>query len=142
MKKWLLVAFSVMLPFGAALFVTAQPHSRTPAQAPAHKRSTAPPARLSDADIQSRIQAKLAKSKIGKNGFRFTTSGGVTTIEGKATVVQHKGAATRLAKSSGARAVVNNIQISEEARKAAKEKLAAGKKRAQVKRSEPRSQLR
>lgn len=118
----------------------AQPHTRPPAASPAHKRDTSPTPRLSDAQIQSNIQARLAKSKIGKNGFKFTTSGGVTTIEGKANVIQHKGAATRMAKASGARAVVNKIQISEAAKEAARAKLESGRRRAQVKRGDVRSQ--
>ena len=51
----------------------------------------------------------------------MTVQNGVATIEGKTNVVQHKGVATRLAKTGGALAVKNNIQISE----AAKEKAAA-----------------
>jgi osmotically-inducible protein OsmY len=123
--------FLLLLALAAA--VAAQPHARPPA-APA--KAAAP--KVSDAEIQARIQAKLAKSKIGRNGFKFTTANGVTTIEGKANVIQHKGAATRLAKTAGARAVINNIQISESARAAAKERLASGRRRAQIKRGEPR----
>jgi len=122
--------------------LSAQPHTRPPTVPPPHTRSTAPAAKFSDSQIQARIQAKLAKSKIGRNGFKFTTSGGVTTIEGKANVIQHKGAATRMAKSAGARAVVNNIQISEEARNAARDKLATGRRRAQVTRVGPRTEPR
>ncbi len=127
----------LLLALLALAFLSAQPHARPPAQT--HNRATAAP-KLSDAEIQARIQAKLAKSKIGKNGFKFTTAGGITTIEGKANVVQHKGAATRLARTAGARAVVNNIQISPEAKAAAKAKLDSGRRRAQVKRGELRSQ--
>jgi len=126
--------------FILSLVIAAQPHTRPPATPPAHKRTVAPAPKLSDAEIQSRIQAKLAKSKIGRNGFKFTTSGGITTIEGKASVIQHKGAATRMAKTAGARAVVNKIQITEEAKNAARAKLDSGRRRAQVKRGEVRSQ--
>jgi osmotically-inducible protein OsmY len=129
-----------LLLFLAALIIAAaQPHTRPPAAPPAHKRPATPSPKLSDAEIQSRIQARLAKSKIGQNGFKFTTSGGVTTIEGKANVIQHKGAATRIAKTAGARAVVNKIEISEAARNAAREKLDSGRRRAQVKRGEVRT---
>ncbi len=113
---------------------------RAPAPETTKKAPAAGPVKLTDAEIQSRIQAKLAKSKIGRNGFRFSTSGGVTTIEGKANVVQHKGAATRLAKTAGARAVINNIQISEEAKQKARANLKSGKRRAQIKRGDPRTQ--
>lgn len=122
-----------------ALGLAAQtPRARAPETT--KKAPAAVPVKLTDAEIQSRIQAKLAKSKIGRNGFRFSTSGGVTTIEGKANVVQHKGAATRLAKTAGARAVINNIQISEEAKQKARANLKSGKRRAQIKRGDPRTQ--
>jgi hypothetical protein len=122
----------------ALIIATAQPHTRPPAVPPVHQRTTAPAAKISDVEIQSRIQAKLAKSKIGKNGFKFTTSGGITTIEGKANVIQHKGAATRMAKTAGARAVVNKIEISEAAKTAARDNLDGGRRRAQVKHGETR----
>jgi hypothetical protein len=51
-------------------------------------------------------------------------------------VVQHKGTATRLAKSGGARAVVNQIQVSEAARAKASKNL----KRAEVQRGEARTE--
>jgi uncharacterized cupredoxin-like copper-binding protein len=82
----------------------------------------------SDAQIQQTIQTKLAKSKIGKDGFRFQVSHGVVTWEGSTNVVQHKGAATRMAKAAGASKVVNNIQVSA----AAKAKAAQSLKRAAV----------
>ena len=74
-----------------------------------------------DAQVERTIRAKFAKSKINTEHFTVTVQNGVATIEGKTSVIQHKGVATRLAKSGGAVAVRNNIQISE----AAKEKAAA-----------------
>jgi hypothetical protein len=135
------------MKFAACLFAVlsclpAQPHTRPPLASPTHQRDTSPQPRLSDAQIQANIQARLAKSKIGKNGFKFSTSGGVTTIEGKTNVIQHKGSATRIAKTSGARAVINKIVVSEEAKQAARAKLETGRRRAQVKRGEVRSQTR
>jgi hypothetical protein len=41
---------------------------------------------------------------------------GVVTWEGNTSVIQHKGAATRMAKTAGAAQVVNNIQISADAK--------------------------
>jgi osmotically-inducible protein OsmY len=66
---------------------------------------------VSDAQLESTIQAKLAKSKIGKDGFRFKVTHGVVTWEGSTHVGQHKGAATRMARTSGAVQVINNIQV-------------------------------
>jgi BON domain len=82
----------------------------------------------SDAEIERAIQAKLAKSKIGKDNFTFHVSRGVVTWEGNTSVMQHKGAATRMAKSSGAAKVVNNIQVSA----AAKQKATQGLRKASV----------
>ena len=113
-----------------------------PAQTAAHKRpaGTAPVA--TDAAISASIRERLAKSKIGKNGFKYKVSGGIVTWEGKTDVIQHKGSATRMAKSAGARAVVNNIQVSDAAKAKAKSNLETGRRRAQVSRSDPRSQTR
>ena len=66
---------------------------------------------VSDAQLDSTIRARLAKSKIGKDGFRFHVQHGVVTWEGNTAVGQHKGAATRMARSSGAIQVVNNIKV-------------------------------
>ena len=85
-------------------------------------------ATVSDAQIDATIRAKLAKSKIGKDGFKFHVQRGVVTWEGTTNVIQHKGSATRMARAAGAVQVINNIQISS----AAKEKAAANLKRAQV----------
>ena len=81
-----------------------------------------------DAQIESTIRTKLAKSKIGKDGFRFKVAHGVVTWEGATNVMQHKGAATRMAHSAGAASVVNNIQVSA----AAKTKALQGLKRASI----------
>ena len=85
---------------------------------------------LSDAQIERDIKARLARSpKLSLDKFTVKVQGGIATFEGKTNVIQHKGVATRMAKTAGARAVVNNIQISDAARKAAAERLAAGRAR-------------
>ena len=81
-----------------------------------------------DAQLDAAIRAKLAKSKIGKDGFKFKVQRGVVTWEGTTNVVQHKGSATRMARSAGAVQVVNNIQVSA----AAKARAAGNLKKAQV----------
>lgn len=93
----------------------------------------------SDAVIEATIRAKFAKSKINAEKFQVHVQGGVATIEGKTNVIQHKGTATRLAKSGGAVAVNNHIEISDEARQKAAGNLEEGRRRAQVKRGDPRS---
>ncbi|HUI76697.1 MAG TPA: BON domain-containing protein [Bryobacteraceae bacterium] len=93
-----------------------------------------------DADIERDIRTKFAKSKINVEKFTVHVQGGVATIEGKTDVIQHKGVATRLARSGGAVAVSNHIQISEAAREKAAENLETGRRRVQIKRGDPRSQ--
>jgi hypothetical protein len=93
-----------------------------------------------DKTIEAAIQAKLGRSKIGKDGFKVRVQGGVATWEGNTEVLQHKGAATRMAKTAGARAVVNNIKVSDAAKAKAGDNLDQGRRRVQVKRSEARSQ--
>ena len=89
-----------------------------------------------DAEVEKAIRAKLAASKISKNKFEVHVQGGVATLTGRTDVLQHKGTATRLAKNGGASRVVNRIEVSEAAKEKAASNLDAGRRRAQVKRSE------
>lgn len=93
-----------------------------------------------DKEIEAVIRAKLAKSKIGKDGFTVHVQGGVAFWEGATGVVQHKGAATRMARTAGVKKVVNNIKVSDAAKDTASANLDQGRRRVQVKRSEARSQ--
>jgi osmotically-inducible protein OsmY len=97
-----------------------------------------PVVKLPDAAIEQMIRTKLAKSKIGADKFTVKVQGGVAYWSGKTDVIQHKGAATRMAKAAGAVAVVNNIQISEAARQKAARNLTGGTvPKAQVKKAGP-----
>lgn len=80
----------------------------------------APP---SDAVVENAIRAKFAKSKINEDHFRVSVKSGVATLEGKTDIPQRKGVATRLAKTGGAREVINKIQIGEAARKKLTDRL-------------------
>ena len=71
--------------------------------------------KFSDAEIEATIKAKLEKSKIGQDGFQIHVKDGVATWTGTTSVMQHKGAATRMAKTAGAIHVTNNIKISDKA---------------------------
>ncbi len=70
-----------------------------------------------DAAIEAAIRAKFAKSKISADNFRVSVKSGVAVLEGRTDIPQRKGAATRLAKTGGAREVVNKIQVGEAGRK-------------------------
>src|SRR5580658_8710699 len=89
--------------------------------------------KFSDAEIEATIRAKLAKSKIGKDGFQVHVKDRVATWTGGTAVMQHKGAATRMAKAAGAIQVVNNIKVSGEASLRAKGDLTGQPRHVQVK---------
>jgi len=95
---------------------------------------------LQDKQTEAVIRAKLAKSKIGKDGFTVRVQGGVAYWDGSTNIVQHKGAATRMAKTGGAKKVINTIKVSDAGKETASANLEQGRRRAQVKRGEARSQ--
>jgi len=97
----------------------------------------APPKGLPDAVVERTIKTKLAKSKIGADKFTVKVQNGVAYWEGKTDVIQHKGAATRMAKTAGAVAVINNIQISDAAKRKAAHNFTGVTPRAQVKHPDP-----
>src|ERR1700683_5187511 len=102
MKRASLVLSLCFLAYGPSLFAgpLTQSHSE---------------GKFSDAEIEATIKAKLAKSKIGKDGFQVHVKDRVATWTGSTTVMQHKGGATRMAKTAGALQVVNNIKFSDSA---------------------------
>ncbi len=145
MTTLLTVVLSAVLAYQAPPPVKAAPPAPThtapskPASAPkraAASRSAATLPDIGDAELEKVIRAKLAASKISTNKFEVRVQGGVAYLEGRTDILQHKGTATRLAKNAGAVKVVNNIQVSDEAKEKAKANLASGRRRAQVKRSE------
>ena len=105
------VSYFILLGAGLATAAMASPGAPS-------TTTTAKPAAgtVSDAQLEATLRAKLAKSKVGKDGFKFHVQHGVVTWEGQTNVPQHKGAATRMARTAGALQVVNNIQISDEAK--------------------------
>ena len=134
---------SLVLLAGACFAVGQSPAgSKSPQahQRPAASSRAAAPAAKSDAQIEAAIRARFAKSKIDMDHFTVHVQGGVATIEGRTDVIQHKGVATRLAKTAGAAAVNNRVQPSEAARSKAAANLAKGRRRIQVKRGDARSE--
>jgi hypothetical protein len=102
---------SLLLPF---CYVILCIPGRAAASSPSSTASRAVP--RTDSQIDATIRMKLAKSKIGKDGFHFHVQHGVVTWEGTTNIIQHKGSATRMAKAAGATQVINNIQISDSAK--------------------------
>jgi hypothetical protein len=129
MNSWMMMLFFLVGTLGAQ---TKAPPSKPVAGLGASA--------LQDKETESVIRAKLAKSKIGKDGFTVRVQGGVAYWDGSTNVVQHKGAATRMAKTGGAKRVVNNIKVSDAAKETASANLDQGRRRAQVKRGDARSQ--
>lgn len=95
---------------------------------PAKTKPAVASASISDVDLERAIKARFAKSKISTNNFQVHVKNGVATIEGTASVIQHKGAATRIARTAGASQVVNNIKISDAARQKAGQQLVKSRK--------------
>jgi len=89
-----------------------------------------------DAELERAIRERLAASKCAAEHFTVRVQGGVATLEGRTDVIQRKGAATRIARTAGARKVNNKIQVSQAARDKASATLTKGRRRVQVKRSE------
>jgi len=122
---------------GAGQTRPAPPHQREAAPKPAPQQAGKPAP--SDVRLEAAIRAKFAKSKINADKFQVHVQGGVATIEGRTDVTQHKGVATRLAKTGGALAVNNHIQVSDAAKEKAAANLEKGRRRAQIKRGDARS---
>jgi hypothetical protein len=121
-RRVLLLLIAALTVFGTTPAKTTAPAGKTVA--------------ADDAFIESTIKGKLAKSKIGADKFKFRVQGGVVYWEGTTDVPQHKGAATRMAKTAGAVRVVNNIQVSEAGKAKARSQFEKSH------RSEPRSEPR
>ena len=90
-------------------------------------KDTTPTRTPADAQIERTIKNKLAKSKMSSEHFTVSVVKGVATLEGTTNVMQHKGAMTRMAKSSGATSVRNNIRVSDAAKNKALASLAKGR---------------
>jgi len=136
----ILAAFAMLAAAGGAQ--TVRPPANGTTTRPKTATTTAQP-RMSDAQLEADIRARLAKSqKISQDHFQVHVQGGVATIEGKTGVVQHKGSATRMAKAAGALAVNNRIQVSDAAKEKAEANLETGRRRAQIKRGDSRSETR
>jgi len=136
----ILAAFGI-LAAGAGAQTVRSPANGTTTRAKAAAPTAQP--RTSDAQLEAAIRARFAKSqKISLDHLQVHVQGGVATIEGSTGVVQHKGAATRMAKAAGALAVNNRIQVSEAAKEKAAANLESGRRRAQIKRGDARSDTR
>jgi len=141
------IAAVVLISAGLAQWAPRNTCAGQTPPAPPHKRANLPrpvvqqPAKLAASDVRMEavIRAKFAKSKINADKFQVHVQGGVATIEGRTDVTQHKGVATRLAKTGGALAVNNHIQVSDAAKQKAAANLEQGRRRAQIKRGDARS---
>jgi hypothetical protein len=143
-----LSSFAAVALFAAGMW--AADRRPTPNGQPAPGARTAAPAsparptipRPPDKQLEAIIRAKFAKSKISVDKFTVHVQGGVATIEGETNVIQHKGTATRMAKTAGAVAVNNHVRIGDAARQKAAGNLEEGRRRVQIKRGDARGEPR
>ncbi|MFN0166910.1 MAG: BON domain-containing protein [Bryobacteraceae bacterium] len=101
-----------------------------PAAKPVSSKSTESGRRAglgSDVELETKIRSRFARSKIASDGLKVTVKDGVATITGRTEILQHKGAATRMARSAGAVRVDNKVEISEAARQKAVANLSKGR---------------
>jgi hypothetical protein len=124
------------LGMGHAATKPVQPAKALTAPVTGPRPAAAPQPTLPDAQLEKNIRARFAASKISTHHFQVHVQGGVATIEGQTDVLQHKGTATRLAKTCGAAKVVNKVAVSQAAKDKAAKNLASGRRRAQIKRSD------
>lgn len=101
----------------ALLLIPALLPEAATAQAP--KPAAPAPSPVADEALQAKIQEKFSGAKAGGGKFQVRVRNGTAYLSGRADVVQHKGAATRMAKAAGAKRVVNNITVSEAAKQKA-----------------------
>jgi osmotically-inducible protein OsmY len=106
----------------------------------ARSRTSGSPSAQTDVQIEKAIRERFADSKIAEDKFEVHVQGGRATLTGNTNVLQHKGVATRLARAQGAAEVINNIEPSEEATQKATANLTKGRRRAQIKPGDARSQ--
>jgi hypothetical protein len=64
-----------------------------------------------DSAIETRLKARLSRSKLNSDGLKFQVKDGTVEWSGFVKIPQRKGAATRMAKSAGAKLVVNRIVV-------------------------------
>jgi len=119
-----------------ALLAIAGLSQTPPAARPVTKKSASGSSAANDAALEKDIRARFARSKINADKFEVHVQGGAANITGKTDVLQHKGVATRLARTAGATQVINKIEVSDAAKQRASANLASGARRAQVKRSD------
>jgi osmotically-inducible protein OsmY len=119
MPRMLAVAATAL--FLAAALQPAEAPKKTPAA------RTAPQSK--DAELRKAVEARFARSAIAPEHFKVEVKDGAVHITGKTEVMQHKGVATRLARSVGAKEVHNEVEISEAARQKAAAQLAGGRKK-------------
>jgi len=64
-----------------------------------------------DAAIQARLKSKMERSKLRADGLKFKVQDGMVEWTGSVRTAQRKGAATRMAKTAGAKRVLNRIVV-------------------------------
>jgi osmotically-inducible protein OsmY len=126
------MALALVLMTGALGTAAQTANTKSAAPPPARKPSTG--AAKSDAEIETEIKRRFARSKASEDNFTVKVRSGIATLEGRTSVPQRKGSATRMAKSAGAKKVNNLIEVSEAARKKAAENLQ--KRRVQITRTD------
>ncbi len=123
MKKIILLLGTLILTSAFALAQSAAPAPVTkpvtkqkPAKAPQTSAATKP-----DTEIQTCITERLAAApKLKTQGFSAAVTGGVATFSGTASNPGSKGGVSGIAKTCGAKKIVNNITLQAQGKPAPK----------------------
>lgn len=121
-------AVAAMALFLAVALQPAEAPKKTEAKTHASPERTTP--QWKDTELRKAVEARLARSAIAADHFKVEVTDGAVHITGKTDVMQHKGVATRLARTAGAKEVRNDVEVSQAAREKAAAQLTRGRKAA------------
>ena len=123
------------IPIGILLLITMW----LPGQAlPAAPEALSNEAVEGDVALEKAIRDRLANSAISPDGIQVRVRQGVAILDGTTGVTQHKGTATRLARSAGATKIDNRIRVSTAARQESTRRRRSQPRRVRVRRPENR----
>lgn len=128
MRRTVAVAAALFL---AAALQPAEAPKKTQTKTHTSQERTTP--QWKDTELRKAVEARFARSAIAADHFKVEATDGVVHITGATDVMQHKGVATRLARSVGAKEVRNDVEVSQAAREKAAAQLTRGRKAAAAK---------
>jgi osmotically-inducible protein OsmY len=126
------LALTIVFTLGASAQTSANKMTANKSAPPKTQTKQSKPTKAapkSDSEIQSCVESKLAADpKMKDQGFTVAVSGGVATFSGSTKNSGSKGGVNSIAKSCGAKQVVNNITVEKAAKSSQSSSAAKPKK--------------